>query len=248
MQYYKIDAEWNDCFWRAQSDHRPSDLGRKPAARSLRRCRLRQAFLSPTTGEVSWRMSMRLYSSSSDFDLCGSAEGRFSNSATSTPSTSASRSTTSMLGLYTLRSNALIYVRSIPAWWASSSCDRPLARRKARRFCANASRISMNPRTAPCRVFHHGVFSTTLGEAGSVIGFGPTQRECPRKETMLWQRKSRLFSPQAATSQNCNRQPYAIPHFCWRAIGKWLGTSPCCCAVSSSVWRAKSRSIPEFRD
>ena len=68
--------------------------------------------------------------------------------------------TTSTLAAYTQRSIELMYVRSISARCASSSCETRCARRYLLRLKAITSRMFMNPRGATCRVFHHGVFST----------------------------------------------------------------------------------------
>lgn len=57
-------------------------------------------------------------------------------SAASTPRIFASPFTMSIFGLYWHRSNALTYVRCTSARCAGSSCDRPRACRRERRFNA----------------------------------------------------------------------------------------------------------------
>ncbi len=113
-----------------------------------------------------------------------SGSGLLSRSAASRPSPLASRSTTSTLAAYTQRSIELMYVRSISARCASSSCETRCARRYLLRLKATTSRMFIVPRGATCRVFNHGVFYTNchagLGCGTSVGARSPVVAQSKR--------------------------------------------------------------------
>jgi hypothetical protein len=77
------------------------------------------------------------------FGLAATPFGMFRNSATSTPSAFAKRSSISMVGLNASRSIPLMYERSTVATNASSSWDMPLAALIRRRLSAMRVRPSM---------------------------------------------------------------------------------------------------------
>ena len=133
----------------------------------------------------------------------------------------------------------------MPALCASSSCERPLARRIARRLRAKTSLISMPSMAGICGVFNHGVFSTFEPEVHVLAG--PVGHAAEVSWRSLVEPSFReAVTPNARPGVAHSAMPvvwHRTPQACRPDYPSWLGIAHLRCsqrgpAMPSSDWRS----------